>query len=221
MRHSGGEGTTQKKGEKDFSIKICGSTDQSIFLRQFRNMRNILVVSLFHLLVYSIMSQFSPELLAAYEAYNKGVQLQRDGNGHDALEQYDIAIKLKPDFYQAYQNRGLCLENLGRVDDAILSHQLSVTHATSDDFRARAITNLANVISTKGRQQGANNVEAINILIEAHQMYPTDEEIMFSLGRLYYESQLFSQAKETFQKVRQYHVSSPRKYTLRVRYITK
>ncbi len=43
------------------------------------------------------------------------------GRFEDAIASYDKALKFKPDYHEAWNNRGFALGNLGRLEDAIAS----------------------------------------------------------------------------------------------------
>jgi superkiller protein 3 len=40
----------------------------------------------------------------------------------EAIASYDKALEIKPDFHEAWNNRGNALDNLGRLEDAIASY---------------------------------------------------------------------------------------------------
>ena len=56
---------------------------------------------------------------SASEAYNRGIEYDRVGDYKKASEQYTKAIKIDPDFFQAYKNRGVVYLNLGQFELAI------------------------------------------------------------------------------------------------------
>lgn len=53
------------------------------------------------------------------QAFQKGVQFGNQGQHRDALEQFNIVVKLDPDFAEGYRNAGLALVYLDQVDQAI------------------------------------------------------------------------------------------------------
>ncbi|MEM8637188.1 MAG: tetratricopeptide repeat protein [Cyanobacteria bacterium P01_G01_bin.54] len=59
----------------------------------------------------------------AESAFNLGVQQYETGDYAGAIAFWEQAIDLKPDYYQAWGNRGLGLKNLKRFDDALASYE--------------------------------------------------------------------------------------------------
>ena len=57
------------------------------------------------------------------ELFSLGVSCHRAGRLDDALSYYDKVISLKPDYAEAYNNRGNVLLDMKRYDDAILSYE--------------------------------------------------------------------------------------------------
>ncbi|MDC0834712.1 tetratricopeptide repeat protein, partial [Geitlerinema sp. CS-897] len=51
----------------------------------------------------------------------RGIALNDLGRNEEALESYDRALELKPDYYQAWGNRSSVLGNLGRYEEALES----------------------------------------------------------------------------------------------------
>ncbi|BDA65900.1 hypothetical protein CAL7716_000660 [Calothrix sp. PCC 7716] len=44
------------------------------------------------------------------------------GRFEEAIASYDKAVEIKPDFYEAWNNRGNALRNLERFEEAIISY---------------------------------------------------------------------------------------------------
>ena len=51
-----------------------------------------------------------------------GAALQGQGKLHGAVQAFNRVIQLKPDFAEAYSNRGIVLNDLGRLDEAVASY---------------------------------------------------------------------------------------------------
>ena len=63
----------------------------------------------------------------------------------EALASYDKAIALKPDYAEAYSNRGNALRDLKRLEDALASYDKAI--ALKPDF-AEAYNNRGNALRT-------------------------------------------------------------------------
>ena len=64
--------------------------------------------------------------LEAVDAYNLGNQYARSGNQQAALEAYARALQLKPDFAEAYSNRGVIWFDLGDYTAAIAEYDQAI-----------------------------------------------------------------------------------------------
>ncbi len=60
-----------------------------------------------------------PAAISAVEHYNRGAVYQREGRNREAREEYLQAVRLRPDFYQAYYNLGLVYHQSGDHDRAL------------------------------------------------------------------------------------------------------
>lgn len=93
-----------------------------------------LTISLTILLLASVLG-YSQNYEKAVEAYNKGIELQQAGDAANAILAYDLALRLKPDLIEAYNNRATLKLNAGDVDGALadLSRviEISPTYAMS------------------------------------------------------------------------------------------
>ena len=58
--------------------------------------------------------------------YNMGWMLMQEDSTEKAIRQFGIAIQVKPDYFQAYYNRGLCHEILGDIPKAIEDYKQSL-----------------------------------------------------------------------------------------------
>ncbi len=80
-------------------------------------------------------SSASPHAAAAEQAFNQGVQQYESGDFAGAIARWEQAINLKPDYHQAWGNRGLGLKNLGRYEEAIASYDRAL-ELKPDFFKA-------------------------------------------------------------------------------------
>lgn len=57
---------------------------------------------------------------------NLGVELRAIGKVREAIEQYKLAIRLKPDYAEAYNNLGVAYKELGRMDEAMEQYKSAI-----------------------------------------------------------------------------------------------
>ncbi|TRU86842.1 MAG: tetratricopeptide repeat protein, partial [Microcystis novacekii Mn_MB_F_20050700_S1D] len=65
-----------------------------------------------------------------------------------AIASYDQALEIKPDFHQAWYNRGIALGKLGRYEDAIASYARALEIKPDDH---EAWNNRENALRNLGR----------------------------------------------------------------------
>ncbi|KAL0218080.1 hypothetical protein RCL1_008928 [Eukaryota sp. TZLM3-RCL] len=62
----------------------------------------------------------------AKEHYNRGEDLQKQKNFNEALDAYDAAIRVDPNYVYAHYNRGLVLKQLQRYDEALQAYDAAI-----------------------------------------------------------------------------------------------
>ena len=80
-------------------------------------------VILLILLLASSVAGCQPQ---AVQHYNRGVELQEEGNYEQAILEYTNAIELDPNFADAYYNRGIAYKNKGEFDNAIADYSRAI-----------------------------------------------------------------------------------------------
>ena len=102
----------------------------------------------------AIISEGSDKELAAQAWFSVGYLSQRHKtNAHEtAIDAYDEAIRLKPDYATAYSNRGVAKNDLGRHDEAIADYDEAIR--LKSDY-AEAYSNRGNAKSGLGRHDEA------------------------------------------------------------------
>ncbi|MBW4476344.1 MAG: tetratricopeptide repeat protein [Tolypothrix brevis GSE-NOS-MK-07-07A] len=93
--------------------------------------------------------------------FNLG-NLQYAGRNEDAIASYDEALSIKPDYHQAWYNRGYALRNLGRYEDAIASYDEALS--IKPDYH-QAWYNRGIALQNLGRNEDAiaSNDQALSI----------------------------------------------------------
>ncbi|MEO1743178.1 MAG: tetratricopeptide repeat protein, partial [Cyanobacteria bacterium J06629_9] len=72
------------------------------------------------------------ELLSDIFLFSLGNKYFTLGRKEDAIDSYDKAIEFKPDYHQAWYNRGVALAALGRKEDAIDSYDKAIEFKPDD-----------------------------------------------------------------------------------------
>ncbi|BAG39579.1 TPR repeat-containing protein 02_01 [Orientia tsutsugamushi str. Ikeda] len=60
--------------------------------------------------------------------FNKGNSFFKLRKYQEAIKNYDLAIKYKPDFSDTYNNKGIALNKLGRHQEAMESYNLAIKY---------------------------------------------------------------------------------------------
>lgn len=79
--------------------------------------------------------------------YNLGWILLQQDSTDKAFRQFDLAVKVQPDYADAWYNRGLCQEILGRKKEALSDYEQALTFAPKTDYILQALS----------RVKGSNN----------------------------------------------------------------
>jgi tetratricopeptide (TPR) repeat protein len=108
--------------------------------------------------------------------YNSGVALQGSGRVQEAMQQYEEALRLKPDYAMARNNLAGALLRLGKVQEAISQYEQALR--LNPDF-AEAHYNLGAALEQAGRVQ-----EAIGHYEQALRIKPGLTEAQNALARL-------------------------------------
>jgi tetratricopeptide (TPR) repeat protein len=114
-----------------------------------------------------------------YQAlYHKANQFHREGRAEDAIEAYNMVLSIKPDFTEAYLNKGACLQALGQYDEAVavLSHAIKLRPDRYEPYMNKGVC-----LADLGKYHAA--------LIEyeaALKCKPNDDEIWYNKGLALY-----------------------------------
>ena len=121
-------------------------------------------------------------LLANAERYAeadtiRGAKLGSAGRHHEAIEQYEQALQIEPDYAGAHNGLGDELLQAGKVSEAI-THYEQASRLAPDN--ASAQYNLANLLAECGRDE-----EALSHYTAAARLAPNDARIQINLGNLF------------------------------------
>jgi tetratricopeptide (TPR) repeat protein len=115
---------------------------------------------------------------AAWIAHNNiGANLLQGGHRHEAVEELELALQLRPDLDDAHNNLGVVALSQGQLDAAL--HHFSEAVRITAEFGA-ALVNLASTLQMKGR-----NEEAIQRYQQALRARPLDSQVRQILPKVY------------------------------------
>jgi tetratricopeptide (TPR) repeat protein len=83
---------------------------------------------------------------------NLGVAYRDQGRFNEAINEHQIALKLKPDYVDAHNNLGVAYAKQGRIDEAIKEYMTALKISPEN---ARVHNNLGNAYSDQGRSDEA------------------------------------------------------------------
>ena len=149
--------------------------------------------------VWGLLLGFSVafNLLASVEYHAEahdilGVKLFQAGKVPEAIEQYEQALGLYPDYAKAHLNLGIALGQTGRVQEEIEQYQQALR--INPDY-AKAHRNLGIALEQRGRVQ-----EAIEQYQQALRINPDDAEVHNNLGATLAQAGRGTEAIEHFEE---------------------
>lgn len=140
----------------------------------------------------NIRETFQPIDIDRIFLYGKGVVLSNSGRYEEALQAYDKAIELKPDFSSAWLNKGNALGKLGRYEKALQTYD-KVIELSPDD--SNAWYNKGAVLSNLGRYEEA--LQAYDKVIELN---PDDSNAWCNKGTALDNLGRYEEAHIAFKK---------------------
>ena len=108
------------------------------------------------------------------EWLDEGNALAMQGNYIEAVQAYNEAIKIDPEYAAAWNNKGLALDEMGEYEEAILAYEEALK---LDPEYADAWYNKGNALYSQGEYQ-----EAIEAYDEAIKLHPEDAEAWNNRG---------------------------------------
>lgn len=139
--------------------------------------------------LWSYELQYNPN---AYLAHNElGLVFLSTGQTDAAIEQFEKALRLKPDYATAQTDIGNALSRKGRVDEALAHYYLALSIDPDD---AGAHYNIGNVLMKKGRLD-----EAIIQYQEALKIRPEESLFHNNLGNAFIQKRQLADAKTQFR----------------------
>ena len=132
-----------------------------------------------------------------------GIALKEQGKLEEAIEAYNKALAIKPDYAEAYNNMGNTLQEQGKLEEAIEAYNKAL--AIKPDY-AEAYNNMGNALQEQGKLEEA--IEAYNKALaikpdyaEAQHCLFTNWETTASAPRQYIENLFDGYAKKFEQSL--------------------
>jgi Tfp pilus assembly protein PilF len=126
------------------------------------------------------------------ELFDLGLKFNALNRHQKALDSFDLAIQLQPDFFEAHGNRGAMLAALGRHDDAIESYRKAI--AIRPDF-ADAHSNLGSALTHLQRYD-----EALASLDRAIALRPDHADALYNRGNALKPLQRYEEALASYDR---------------------
>ena len=121
-----------------------------------------------------------------------GVALKEQGKLEEAIEAYNKALAIKPDYAEAYNNMGNALKEQGKLEEAIEAYNKAL--AIKPDY-AEAYNNMGNALKEQGKLEEA--IEAYN---KALAIKPDYAEAYNNMGIALKEQGKLEEAIEAYNK---------------------
>jgi Tfp pilus assembly protein PilF len=126
------------------------------------------------------------------QLFELGLKFNALNQHQKALDSFDLAIQLQPDFFEAHGNRGAMLAALGRHEDAIESYRKAI--AIRPDF-ADAHCNLGSALTQLQRY-----VEALASLDRAIALRPDYADALYNRGNALKPLQRYEEALASYDR---------------------
>ncbi|MGA2171845.1 MAG: tetratricopeptide repeat protein [Sedimentisphaerales bacterium] len=128
-----------------------------------------------------------------YVIYNNyGCCLQEHGELDSAVENFNKALQLKPDYVAAMNNLGMALMAQGRIDEAAIQWEKVLA---MEPYHPNANANLGRAFAAQGRYE-----EAVNHFNTALKIKPDLPGAYYMLGDIYYRMGNHELAAENFRQ---------------------
>lgn len=150
-------------------------------------------------------AEYNPQQFSAEAINDRGTMCAQAGKFAEAMDNYQRAIQIKPDFALAYVNLGTVVQKQGKVDDAI-AHFNKALELKPDCIEAYG--KLGNLLIQREKFD-----DAIAQYQKVIQMQPDAVEAHFNFGAALLEQGKIYQAIAAFQKVLELQPNNAEAYT--------
>ncbi|WP_225902937.1 tetratricopeptide repeat protein [Pseudanabaena yagii] len=129
-----------------------------------------------------IVTEANPEFSSGLFLWDLGDAFIEAENYEEVIASYDRAVEIKPDYHEAWYNRGIALDNLGRYEEEIASYDQAV--AIKPDLH-QAWYNRGVALDNLGRyeEEIASYDQAVAIKPDKHEAWNNRGVALVNLGR--------------------------------------
>ncbi len=149
-----------------------------------------------------------PVLKTVYVSY--GNALDGLGKPDKSIEIYDKGIKLFPDYFQLYYNKGISQNELHETDDALISFERSASlnpdHASSDNAIGLLLFNINKIpsllafcrflILEPGSKRAVANLDNLRKIVDAHVTKTGEKNVTVSISHEMFAAKKKKQADD-------------------------
>ena len=136
--------------------------------------RKLLEDKLFDLALAAYNDAITEDTKNAQAWFGRGYCLCQLDRNAEAIQAFDTALKIKPDFHQALYNKAYCLDELGRYEDAIQANDAAFKISPA---KYKSLNNKGNSLARLGRYE-----EALQAFDDALKFNPEYPEGYFNKG---------------------------------------
>lgn len=114
----------------------------------------------------------------ALDFYTKAVNVSKEENWKEAIQNYEQAVKIDPKFIYAWDNLGITYRRVGDYDKALNAYKQSLA---VDPKGKMPLQNIAITYVYKKEYQ-----KAIDAYLDFDKTYPGDPEVYYGMGQVYF-----------------------------------
>jgi Flp pilus assembly protein TadD len=136
-----------------------------------------------------------------YTQNNLGIALASAGRTREAIDHFESALRIDPDYPEAHDNLGLALADSGRLDEAVGQYRQAL--GLKKEY-PEALANLGVALAAEGRLD-----EGIADFVQALRLDPNDAEARNNLAAALATSRRLPEAIEQYRQVLRLKPDSP------------
>jgi len=144
----------------------------------------------------------------AISSFKKGVKLSKENKPEEAIQTFQKAIELKPDFAEAYMNLGVLLFRQQKNDEAEKA-LLKALELKPEESRPKVILADINFEKAKTLIKESKMDEALEKLKQAYNFHQDHAYVNFLLGYLYFKKEMKNEAIKHFEAFLQLEPNAP------------